>query len=224
MAKLLNDKMSSQTHISNSNRHIRLSNQTQGAESLSTAIAPKVNLLKEKNAATLAQKENKDAAYDNLVFKDAVLDDVIRNVSDSAKQFDRMNPGRPIYTQLFPDGKYSTIVRASFTKELGMSMQLKERLTALGDTHQLYANVAPLTAAANDVQAALQKLEEEENKVKVAVANEELAQAELRKQYEYNYLDAAKMFGKKFADRLFPKTASKAKVEDAVSETEYLTK
>ncbi len=223
MAKLLNDKMSSQTQISTTNRHIRLCNQTQGADQLATAIAPKVTMLKEKNAATLAQKEKRDSAYDNLVFKDAVLDDTIRNVADSAKQFDRMNPGRPVYTQLFPDGKYSTIVRASFSKELGMSMQLLERLLALGDTHQLYANVAPLTTASSDVKTAIQNLEEEGNKVKVALANEELAQAELRKQYEFNYLDAAKMFGKKFADRLFPKTASKAKVEEVVSNTEELT-
>ncbi|WP_282126464.1 hypothetical protein [Marinifilum flexuosum] len=219
MAKLLNDKMSSQTHMSNTNRHIRLCNQTQGAEDLSKAIALKVSSLKEKNAATLAAKENRDAAYDVLVYKDAVLDDVIRNISDSAKQYDRRNPGRPTYNLLFPDGKYSDIIRASFTKEVGLAIQLSERLTSLGAEHELNGNVAFLTSAITDVQTALTNLSNEDNKVKVAVANEELAQADLRQQYEYNYLDATKLFGKKFADRLFPKTAPKPKeVEEEVTE------
>ncbi|MCT4603806.1 MAG: hypothetical protein N4A59_13025 [Marinifilum sp.] len=218
MAKLLNDKMSSQTHMSNSNRHIRLCNQTQGAEDLSKAIAPKVSSLKEKNAATLAAKENRDAAYDILVYKDAVLDDIIRNISDSAKQYDRRNPGRPIYNLLFPDGKFSDIVRAPFTKEVGLAIQISERLTSLGAEHELYANVALLTSAITDVQTAIKNLADEDNKVKVAVAKEELAQADLRKQYEYNYHDAVKLFGKKFADRLFPKTAPKPKIEEEVTE------
>ncbi|WP_321295709.1 hypothetical protein [Marinifilum fragile] len=219
MAKLLNDKMSSQTHMSNTNRHIRLCNQTQGAEQLSKAIAPKVSSLKEKNLATLAAKENRDAAYDILVYKDAVLDDTIRNISDSAKQYDRRNPGRPIYNLLFPDGKYSDIVRAPFTKEVGLAIQLSERLTSLGAEHELNANVALLTTAITDVQTAIKNLADEDNKVKVELAKEELAQVDLRKQYEYNYHDAVKLFGKKFADRLFPKTASKPKeVEEEVTE------
>lgn len=219
MAKLLNDKMSSQTHMSNTNRHIRLCNQTQGAEQLSKAIAPKVSSLKEKNLATLAAKENRDAAYDILVYKDAVLDDTIRNISDSAKQYDRRNPGRPIYNLLFPDGKYSDIVRAPFTKEVGLAIQLSERLTSLGAEHELNANVALLTTAITDVQTAIKNLADEDNKVKVELAKEELAQVDLRKQYEYNYHDAVKLFGKKFADRLFPKTVSKPKeVEEEVTE------
>lgn len=219
MTKLLNDKMSSQTHMSNTNRHIRLCNQTQGAEQLATAITPKLTNLKEKNAATLAAKENRDAAYDVLVYKDAVLDDTIRNISDSAKQYDRRNPGRPIYNLLFPDGKYSDIVRAPFTKEVGLAIQISERLTSLGAEHELNANVALLTTAIANVQTAIKNLADEDNKVKVELAKEELAQVDLRKQYEYNYHDAVKLFGKKFADRLFPKTTSKPKeVEEEVTE------
>jgi hypothetical protein len=219
MATLLNDKMSSQTHMSNTNRHIRLCNQTQGAEQLSKAIAPKVSSLKEKVALTLAAKENRDAAYDVLIYKDAVLDDTIRNISDSAKQYDRRNPGRPTYNLLFPDGKYSDIVRAPFKKEVGMAIQLSERLTSLGAEHDLNGNVVLLTTAITDVQTALTNLSGEDNKVKIALANEELAQADLRKQYEYNYHDAVKLFGKKFADRLFPKTSSKTKeLEEEVIE------
>ncbi|RUT73598.1 hypothetical protein [Ancylomarina longa] len=220
MAKLLNDRMSSQVHISNANRHARLCKRTKGAEALAEAIAPKVIVLKDKREATLTQKEVRDAAYDDVVYNDAALDDTIRNISDSAKQYDRNNPGRPIYNLLFPDGKYSDIVRAPFVKELGLAEQLSERLKSLGAEHELYAHVAPLGAAISNMQGSMKKLDEEELKVKTATANEELAQLELRKQYEFNYLDAAKLFGKKYADRLFPKSVSKAKAEPEVSSAE----
>ncbi|WP_421917950.1 hypothetical protein [Marinifilum sp.] len=46
-----------------------------------------------------------------------------------------------------------------------------------------------------------------------------MAQAELRKQYEFNSLDAIKLFGKNYANRLFPKFASgKKKAEEEVVE------
>ncbi|WP_180327192.1 hypothetical protein [Labilibaculum manganireducens] len=50
-------------------------------------------------------------------------------------------------------------------------------------------------------------------RVRTGVANEEVAQANLRKQYEFNYLDAIKIFGKTFANRLLPQTVSKKKIE-----------
>lgn len=220
MAKLLNDRMSSQVHISNANRHARLCKQTKGAEQLAEAIASKISNLKAKNAATIAQKENRDAAYDDVVYKDASLDDAIRNIADSIKQYDRNNPGRPVYTIIFPSGKYSGIVRASFGKELGMSEQIATRLKSLGEGHDLYAKVEILSAAIANVRKGLNKLDEEELKVKTVHAKEELAQADLRKQYEFNYLDAAKLFGKKFADRLFPKSVSKAKVKVEIEPSE----
>ncbi|WP_153244843.1 hypothetical protein [Labilibaculum antarcticum] len=52
------------------------------------------------------------------------------------------------------------------------------------------------------------------------LADEEMAQADLRKQYEFNYLDAVKIFGKSFSVRLFPKAISKKKevIAEAVPE------
>ena len=217
MAKLMNDGMSSQAHISNANRHSRLCKQNKGAEVLDKAIAPKISILKEKNAETLSLKETRDAAYDDLVFNDGVLDDSIRNLADAARQYDRNNPGRPVFQTLFPDGKYSNIVRASFAKEADMAEQIAERLKSLGEEHPLAVHLEPLTTAIANVRTCLNNLQEANTNVKMAVANEELAQAELRKQYEFNYLDAVKMFGKKYANRLFPQAATRAKVEQEIS-------
>ena len=60
-------------------------------------------------------------------------------------------------------------------------------------------------------------LQQANTKVRTVVANEEVVQANLRRQYEFNYLDAIKMFGKTFANRLFPKTVSRKKLEAEVA-------
>ena len=220
MAKLLNDKMSSQVHINNSNRHTRLCKQTKGAEGLAEAIAPKIIVLKEKRDETDKKRELYDAAHDDLMLRDAVLDDSIRNVADVAKQYDRNNPGRPVFTMLFPDGKYSDIVRAPFAKEVDKAEQIAERIKALGEEHVLAVQYAPLTRAIAEVRTAISNKQQAKTNVEMAVANEGLAQADLRKQYEFNYLDAVKLFGRKYADRLFPRTVSKAKVEEEVAAPE----
>ncbi|MBL4560594.1 MAG: hypothetical protein JKX79_06370 [Labilibaculum sp.] len=45
----------------------------------------------------------------------------------------------------------------------------------------------------------------------VGFVDEEMVQADLCKQYEFNYQDAVKIFGNPFANRLFPKQAGKKK-------------
>ncbi|WP_320017780.1 hypothetical protein [Labilibaculum manganireducens] len=221
MAVLLNERMSSQTHISKGMRHVRLCKRTQGTEQLVANIQPAIDGLKVKAIEISEQKELRDSAQDDVFYNDALLDDAIRNVSDEAKLYDRKNPGRPVYQVLFPGGKYSDIVRAPFAKELNLAEQIAQRIGNLGAEHELNSLLIPLTTAIANVRTSITNLDAEETKVKTAIADEESVKAELRKQYEFNYHDAAKMFGKKYADRLFPKTAAKSKVkEEAVLSTE----
>ena len=214
MAVLLNDRMSSQTHISKGTRHVRLCNRTQGTEQLVTNIQPAIDGLKVKAIEISEQKDLRDSAQDDVFYNDALLDDAIRNVSDEAKLYDRKNPGRPVYQLLFPEGKYSDIVRAPFARELNLAEQIAKRIENLGAEHELNSLLIPLTAAIANMRTSITNLDAEETKVKTAIADEESVQAELRKQYEFNYHDAAKMFGKKYADRLFPKSAHKAKAKE----------
>jgi hypothetical protein len=214
MAGKLNDSMSSEVHINHSLRHARRCKQTNGAIEFANKIDPFIAELDAKHLETKKEKLLQDNAYDDLVFNEGGLDDRIRTISDLAKQHDRENPANSIYKLLFPTGGYSAILRYSFTKKADAAEEIKERIKSLGSEHSLAAQIAPLEDNIAKVRTSVSTLQQAKTTVRSAVANEEVAQANLRKQYEHNYLDATKMFGKTFANRLFPQTTSKKKIEE----------
>ncbi|MCY1633070.1 hypothetical protein [Marinifilum sp. D737] len=219
MARQLSDSMSSEVHMNMSLRHSRSCRQTKGAAEFADKIDPFILVLDEKHLETKKMKLLQDNAYDDLVFTKGGLDDRIRSISDLAKQHDRENPANSISTLLFPKGGYSTILRYPFTKKADAAQEIKERIKSLGEEHSMAAQIPLLEADIAKVRTSIGKLQEAKTNVRTAVANEEVAQANLRKQYQHNYLDATKMFGKTFANRLFPQTATKKKIEEAVEET-----
>jgi len=212
--------MSTDAHLNSAKRHQRMCKQTKGAENLATALEVPIKKLEEKQRATQTCKDTRDSYYDDMVLCDGALDDAIRNVSDGAKQYDRSNPGRMVYPLLFPDGKITSITRAPLLQEPDKAEQLLQRFGAFEGRHPLLAHVEPLTAAIGKVRTSITAYQNTITAEKTALANEELAQAELRKQYEFNYLDAVKLFGKNYANRLFPKgnTRKKEEVKEAVTE------
>lgn len=211
MATLLRDKMSSEAHINHSERHVRLCQQTQGAESLVANIQPKIDNLQAQVNIRIDKVKARYSAYDSIVFKDAMLDDCIKNLAGSVKQYDRSHPGRPIFTRLFPDGRPSTITDASFTKELSKAEGLLVRLQSLAEENSLHNHDAILSTAIKASRQAVLDHKDAVLKESLATSAEELLQVELRNQYEFNYFDAAKLFGKNYANRLFPKFTSKKK-------------
>ena len=217
MAKKLNDAMSSEVHINYSFRHSRRCKQTKGATELASAIDPFITELETKSSETKKEKLSHNNSYDDLIFNSSGLDDCIRTISDRAKQYDRENPGRPVHKLLFPNGGYSTILRFPIAKKANASEELKERIKSLGEEHVLAAQVLLLTEAITNVRTSITALQQADTKVRTAIANEEVAQANLRKRYEFNYLDAIKMFGKTFANRLFPQTVYRKKIDDEVA-------
>jgi len=214
MARQLNDSMSSEVHINNSLRHSRSCKQTKGAAEFANKIDPFITELDTKHLETKKVKLLQDNAYDDLLFNEGGLDDRIRTISDAAKQHDRENPAQSVYKLLFPNGGYSSILRYSFAKKADAAEEIKERIKSLGTEHSLSAQITPLEENIAKVRSSLSALQQAKTNVRTAVANEEVAQANLRKQYEHNYLDAIKMFGKTFANRLFPQSASKKKIEE----------
>ncbi|PXY00888.1 hypothetical protein DF185_13400 [Marinifilum breve] len=222
MATLLKNSMSSETQITYSERHVRLCQQTNGAESLVSNIQPKIENLEIQIKNRVQKVKARYAAYDAIVLKDSLLDDCIKNLVGSVKQFDRSNPGRSVFNQLFPDGKPSNITNASYSKEVEIAEQLLFRLQSLGEGHVLLSHVELLKNAIAASREAIAFHNEKKTEEKVAVANEELAQYELQKQYEFNTLDATKLFGKNYANRLFPKLTNgkKKEAEEVVEEIE----
>lgn len=224
MATLLRDKMSSESHISFSERHVRLCQQTKGAESLVQNIQPKIENLKIKVSFRIEKVMLRYSAYDGIVLHDGALDDSIKNLADSAKQYDRSNPGRSVFQILFPDGPPSSITDASFSKEVDKTDQLLVRVQSLGEGHALLSHVIILRSAIDASRQAIASHQQAFSDEHTAIAQEELAQAALREQYEFNYLDAVKLYGKNHANRLFPKLSKGKKklVEEVAIEAEAL--
>ncbi len=203
---MLSTRMSSESILSNAKRHQRLCMQVVGAENLATAMQSFIDNLIEKCAISHSALEDKGTAYDNMVLKDTILDDVVRDVSDAAKQYDRKNIGRGIYTTLFPDGKTLSIIRASMTKEPDLAEQLLQRFSNFEEGNSMLELKATLTKAITDARRAISAYGQAITDEKKALTDEAMAQEDVVRQYEFNYLDAAKLFGKKYANRLFPKT------------------
>ena len=174
-------------------------------------------LLKEKNQISKNALENKGAAYDKVVLKDTILDDAIRDISDAAKQYDRKNVGRGIYTDLFPDGKTTTIIGAPLTKEPDKADRLLQRFDRFEEGNPLLTHKMPLSTAITEAKTAISAYEQAIGNEQKVLADEAMAKEDLVRQYELNYHGAALQFGKKYANRLFPKTA-KTKKEEPIEE------
>ncbi len=83
--------------------------------------------------------------------------------------------------------------------------RLAMRTEALGKEHALYPLAAELRKQVAASRKAIKAYEDVIKQLKSCEADEEIAQATLRRQYENNYLDARKQLGKIRAERLFPK-------------------
>ena len=216
MAQLLYDRHSTKIHLSIVRRHKRLCRQIPGAEALITAIDPFHNDLLEKQSATWEAEENKEGAYDDVQFHDRNLDDRVRSVYEKGKQYGRENPGRPVLKLIFPDGKFSGITNAPLREEPDEVAQLVTRIEALGADHELHAHVAYLNEGIEKCRQALEAYYEAIKQQKLKEAAEEISKSNLGRQYEFNYLDAVKKFGRNFANRLFPviNNSTRRKIDD----------
>jgi hypothetical protein len=204
MAQLLYDRHSTKIHLSIVKRHKRLCKQIPGAEELIIAVDPFYDDLLKKQATTLIAEENKEVAYDNVQLNDRNLDDRVRSAFEKCKQYDRDNPGRPVLNQVFPDGKFSTIVNTPLKDEPDEVAKLVARIEALGTEHVLNELVAYLNEGIDKCRQALNTYYEAIKAQKSKEAEEAISKSNLSRQYEFNYLDAVKKFGKNFANRLFP--------------------
>jgi len=221
MAQLLYEKHSAKVHMDITRRNMRLCKQVKGCEQYATRIEPFHTELAEKKKATELAKYDKESAYDDVILYDTDLDNSVRTLLEKSKQYDRENPGRPVLIQLFPDGKASSIIYASLESEPDLAMQLLARLDVLGASHVLSSQSQTIKANIDKCKAALSAYHNSITLLKAAEAAQEISKSNLRRQYEFNYLDMVKEFGKGNADRLFPAINTSRKpntVEDGNAE------
>jgi len=211
MAQLLYERQSSDTHLNAVRRHMRLCRQIKGGEQYATRIEPFVNGLDEKQKLSEKAKLDKEIAYDNVILNDNDLDNSTRTLFEKSKQYDRENPGRPVLNQIFTDGKLSTIIYAPYESEPDLAGQMLSRLAALGTDHPLSEQSTIIKADIDKCKAALTTYHDSIKLQKDAEAAEEISKSNLRRQYEFDYLDMVKEFGKNSANRFFPVIGSSGK-------------
>jgi len=215
MATMITEARSSEMHESICNRHQRLCQRTKGAEVLVQKIAPCIVNLSNKRIETQRCKQNKEEMNDGVILANSEMDDEVRTLHEKCKQYDREHPGSQLVKRIFPGGRIGTITRASLKSQSTEMGQLVVRLNSLEEEHPLRSAIAPMQESMTKEQEAQRLYREAFSQWKAAIAEENIAKAELRQQYEHNYLDAVKLFGKRFAQRLFPKlTKSKPAVDE----------
>ena len=122
--------------------------------------------------------------------------------------------------RVFPDGKFGHIVNMNLQDEPDTVERLALRIENLGKEHPLYPLAAELRNQVAASRKAIKAYEDVIKQLKNCEADEEIAQATLRRQYENNYLDARKQLGKIRAERLFPKLNNTNRSTQLVEEDE----
>ena len=213
MAQFLYDRHSTNVHLNIVKRHIRLARQDKGADELITVIEPLFNELESKASIAEGLKRETESKRDSLAFKDALLDDKVRDLSEACKKYDRDNPGSSVFNLLFPGG-LSTVVYAPVESEPTAVEKLILAIQNLGENHLLAGHIAPLQAAVGESKSAIDELHTAINAEKMADAAVAIAKVNLTRQYEQNIYAANSKFGKTYANRLFPTISMPAKTEN----------
>jgi hypothetical protein len=211
MARLLYPSDSTAFLLKVLRRFIRLARKQKGAEFLAQQMAPCQQSLIEKQAATQLVDEKREDVYDDILITDSDLDEAIRTTFESCAQYDRKNPGGQLVTMAFPNGTYSDIIRMPYAEEPKEAERIAASLEKLGDKHSIYPHVTEIRAKIAAVNAALDAYKQVITELTRAEVDEETAKAEVRKQYEFAYLDARKKLGKRYAERVFPAISAKTK-------------
>lgn len=208
MARRIYQRESTNFHLKAARRHIRLAKKQKGAEKFALQIQPFQLALISKHETTLRSLEKREDAYDDIQLADNQLDDCIRTTYETIRQYDRNNMAQGILLKVFSQGTFSEVVNMHYTQEPAEAERIATLIESLGTTHPLFALVAPLREAIAAVNSAIATYKESITALVHVQVEEEIAKAELRQQYEYNYLDARRELGVKQAENIFPSFSS----------------
>ena len=207
------DSDSSTKHLSVVRRHMRLCILQPGAEFLVANVQPAHKHLQTTLAAKQAATEAEEDAQDDLDFRGRDAADTLRTISERAKQHDRETPGDSAFAQVFPEGGFSEYITSQGTVSAANCSIIAKRIRELGANHPLNAFATNLESRVTSIDDGQKMYDDALRARKMAEADDELAQAALRRVYEHNALDAQKKFGKR-ADRLFPRIRKRNRTDD----------
>ncbi len=204
MAQLIYKRQSVKKHLNAVARYIRLCRQIKGGEEYISVILALYNILKEQQDAAEEAQFNKEVAHDNMFLHINYLDDSLRSCSEKCKRYDRDNNGRPIYTEIFTEGKFSHIIKAPLKQKPDMVEKIVKRIEALDAENPLNVHAIKLKELITNCRNAITAHENAKLKLKEAETDKEIACSDLRKQYELNYYSMLIAFGKSKANNFFP--------------------
>ena len=208
MARLIHPSDSASKCLNYTRRHQRLTKQVVNNNGLIEQIQVPATVLKEKVGVLNGKETAREDAYDDLILSDKVLDDTIRSVYEDCKKYDRSNLGERVLIRIFPDETFGEIIRLPFSKEVTEVEQTAIRIESLGTDHELYPLAAVVKEYASNCKNAIDHLDESIKEVKLAEAEVDIAKEALILNYESNYLEARKQYGKITTEKLFPKVYS----------------
>ncbi len=209
MASLISSRDSAERCNNLARRHQRLTKKVVNDAELSSQITPVMDQCKAKIDLLNQKSEAREDAYDDLALADKSLDDSIRSIYGDCEKFDRDNPAAIVLSKIFPDEKFGKMVRLPFTTEISAAEQMELRLESLGAEHPLHPNVALLHGKIEEGKNAISGKNNAIREEKMAEAEVDIDKEALIRQYENNYLDARKKYGKRVAEKLFPETRTR---------------
>ncbi len=213
MAQRLHQSHSPGLCIRSGKRHVRLCTQAKGGEVLSAAISGLIAVAEEKASRKRTAEDARDGYYDMLIFHDAELDNRVRTTASRCKEYDRENPTAHLYATIFPEDT-SAIIQVNPMNEPAEVKKVITRLQSLGSAHPLFQMADYLTEAVEKVNEIVPKYLDSVSQVGTTDAELQIAKADLIRQYLHNMFEAEKMFGRNYADKLFPRLSRKSSKED----------
>jgi len=211
MATLLQSSDSLPRHLEVVRRHMRKCSKTPGASSFGETIKPIYEKLKAIKGKLNAEQEEIQDCYDDIELFDTLLDDTVRELFGMITISDRNSASMPLLPKIFSGGTFGYIVDSPVEAEIDEVNKIIDRLKEADTEGKFSEYIGKLTAGIESVQEAMDALKTKMNAFKSVKSETEILKSELRWQYEVNYLDARKKFGRKRAELLFPKKNSRTK-------------
>lgn len=216
---MLSSRYSAERCMNYAHRHQRLCKQFLNDIELANQLQASMEEVKLKRQEQLQCEDERENAYDDLILADKNLDDLIRVIYNECKNYDLANPSGAILLKVFPDEKFGEIIRLPFSKEIDASKGILVRIQSLGEEHKLSPYSGQLGDSIETYSNAINSLNEAIRKEKVSEAEVEIAKEGLIRQYEHNYLNARRKYGKRTAEKIFPSLQSRKRI-DEIEETE----
>lgn len=216
----LTEKDSAQKVNDATEKHIHSCNQSSvDATKYKNLIQPLYDDFVGKKAKLEEVQKTVKFAKDAIKLSDKKLDNILRDLSGRAKEYDRNNSGTNVALLLFPNGNVTDVIYTSDEKEIEIAHSIAQKIVSLGPDHELFTFAAKIDQAVTNSRTAFDEYKTAQQNEADAKTALTISKVGVVKQYNANYFIAATDVDKTFAESLFP-SLRKNKKKTNNSETE----